>query len=177
MIDVLSPLYFFIPAYIANMTPVFVRRIPFLSSPIDLGLKVRGKRLLGGHKTWRGLLAGTITGTLAFWAQQALFGAGFTSFALIDYGLFSVLLGTLMAYAALFGDALESAVKRQLGIAPGKSLFFWDQVDFLLMAALVTIPLWLSDWLGVLIAIAVVFVLTIVVQRLGYLLHLKDDPL
>lgn len=53
--DVLCVLYFFVPAYLANMSPVLVRGwFPALSTPIDGGRTFRGRRILGDHKTWRG---------------------------------------------------------------------------------------------------------------------------
>ena len=59
----LAVLYFFVPAYVANMSPVVVRnRFPSLAAPIDGGLSWRGRRLLGDHKTWRGLLVGIVVG-------------------------------------------------------------------------------------------------------------------
>ncbi len=53
----LGLLYFMLPAYVANMMPVFARKIPILGSPIDMGKRYRGFRLLGKKKTWRGLIA------------------------------------------------------------------------------------------------------------------------
>ena len=62
MIDthpVLQVCYFFMPAYLANMSPVLVSRwFSALAVPIDGGKTLWGKRILGDHKTWRGLLAG-----------------------------------------------------------------------------------------------------------------------
>ena len=63
---VLQILYFFLPAYLANISPVLVR--PWLRSlavSIDGGKTLQGKRLLGDHKTWRGLLAGIFVGMIA----------------------------------------------------------------------------------------------------------------
>ena len=54
--QVLQVLYFFLPAYVANMSPVLVRgRFKALALPIDGGRWLWGKRILGDHKTWRGL--------------------------------------------------------------------------------------------------------------------------
>ncbi len=74
MIDaqvIVQILYFFLPAYLANMSPVLVRRwFSALAIPIDGGKTLWGKRLLGDHKTWRGLLAGVIAGMLVFELQR-----------------------------------------------------------------------------------------------------------
>jgi hypothetical protein len=71
--DVFFALWFFLPAAVANMIPIFVAKWPYVrnwNAPIDCGLTFRGKRVLGSHKTWRGLAAGIILATLALWLQQ-----------------------------------------------------------------------------------------------------------
>ena len=57
----LQVLYFFAPAYFANMAPVFARgHFATLAVPIDGGRRWRGRRILGDHKTWRGIVAGVV---------------------------------------------------------------------------------------------------------------------
>jgi hypothetical protein len=73
----LAVLYFFVPAYLANMAPVVVRGYAeWLARPMDGGRTWRGRRLLGDHKTWRGLLAGIVVGALTFAAQRWLWQRG-----------------------------------------------------------------------------------------------------
>ena len=62
--SVLHALWIFLPAYVANMSPVLVAKvIPGWKSPIDGGRMGKdGKRILGPGKTWRGLVGGTILG-------------------------------------------------------------------------------------------------------------------
>lgn len=57
---ILQGLYVFLPAYMANMSPVFSAKLaPRWSAPIDGGRMHRdGKRVLGDGKTWRGLVGG-----------------------------------------------------------------------------------------------------------------------
>ncbi len=176
--DILSVLYFFLPAIAANMAPVFVRRVPILDVPLDFGSTLRGKQLFGENKTWRGLLFGVLIATLVFHLQQWLFFTDFFAYySLIDYPVFSVFVGSLLGFGALVGDALESVAKRQLGILPGKSLFFWDQLDFLFGMLLVSIPYWIGVWPAVIISLCIVLVLNVGVQKLGYRLGFKNDPL
>ncbi len=80
--------------------------------PLDLGLTARdGQRLLGGHKTWRGLIGSIVAaGLAAVWL-----GAGFV-------------LGALVAALSLLGDALSSALKRRLRLDPGTDAPFIDQI-------------------------------------------------
>jgi CDP-2,3-bis-(O-geranylgeranyl)-sn-glycerol synthase len=74
--EVLQVLYFFLPAYLANMSPVLIgRRFGALAIPIDGGRTLWGKRILGDHKTWRGLLAGIVAGTLVFELQRSVYEA------------------------------------------------------------------------------------------------------
>lgn len=171
---VLSVLYFLVPAYIANITPVFAKKLPVLNYPLDFGYALNRKRVFGAHKTWRGLIFGVLAATLAFYLMQR---AGDFGFWIVDLSEVPLWVGSAMGFGALAGDALESTIKRQLDVAPGKSLFFWDQADFLIGALLVTTPYWVVFWLETLIAVAIVFLLTLVVQRVGYWLKLKDDPL
>lgn len=159
------------------MVPVHVRGVPFFDWPLDFGATLRGRPLFGANKTWRGLVFGVAAAMAAYFVQQLLFSAGFTSWALIEYPAVHVLVGAAVGFGALVGDALESAVKRQLGIAPGEMFFFWDQMDFMLGALLVTIPFWIGVWQAALVALGVVFVLNLAIQRAAFLLGLKDDPL
>lgn len=176
--EVLAVLYFFVPAYVANMVPVHVRGLNFFAWPLDFGATLRGKPLFGANKTWRGLIFGVVAALLVFFVQQLVFIYGFLhSLALIDYSRVHVLLGAAIGLGALIGDALESAVKRQLSIGPGQRLLFWDQMDFMLGALFVTIPYWLFVWPAVIGALAAIFILNILVQRIAFLLGFKDDPL
>src|SRR3989338_9781808 len=116
-------LYFFLHAYLANMTPILVKKIPFLGKPI-------WENRLGNHKTWRGLVFGTLAGMLIFWLQKIAYVNGFQKLALIDYIGFSVLFGFLLGFGALLGDAVKSYYKRKAELAPGKPWIPFDQLDF-----------------------------------------------
>ena len=103
-----TALYFFLPAYVANMAPVLLKKLPFLNWPIH-------ERYFGRNKTWRGIAVGILAGMLTFWLQKVAYEQGFRSFALIDYGDFSLALGLLMGFGAIGGDLLESFYKRRHG--------------------------------------------------------------
>ena len=164
----LKSLYFFLPAYLANMTPNLVRKIPFLGKPI-------WEAKLGSHKTWRGLVAGTLMGGIVFLLQQVAYAYGFTSIALIDYTGFSPLFGFFMGFGALFGDIIKSYYKRKVQIAPGQSWIPWDQLDFIFGGIII-------GWLFYVPSIEVVVVLLIVspflhlaANYVGYLLHINPN--
>lgn len=182
--EVLFALWFFLPAGAANLVPIFVAHMPKLrqfNAPLDGDRTYKGERIFGAHKTWRGLIAGIVAGTLVLWLQQYLFSefAWVRSFAgEIDYpSLPTVLMGSLFAIGALGGDAIESFFKRQRGIPPGKGWFPFDQTDFIIGGAIATMPfvslslvhyMWLLVlWLGV----------HVISTILGYFLGLKDRPI
>lgn len=122
---ILGSLYFFLPAYFANMAPVLFRGLPFGSKPIN-------EKLFGKNKTWRGLIIAPVTGVLIFSLQKYLYAQGFTALALIDYADFSLLLGLLLGGGAILGDLAKSYFKRKRKIEPGKPWLGWDQLDFVI---------------------------------------------
>lgn len=135
---ILQALYFMLPAYMANMAPVAVKRIPFGDVPLDKGSSWRGKRILGDHKTARGLVAGIIFAVLTVLAQRALVDVApiFAQISLLPYSELwpeiLILLGILYGLGALGGDAIKSFFKRRIGIAPGKNWIPFDQLDFVI---------------------------------------------
>ncbi|MGZ3809308.1 MAG: CDP-archaeol synthase [Bacteriovorax sp.] len=175
---ILQILYFFIPAYIANMAPVFVKKINFLNYPVDFGKEWNHKRILGSHKTFRGFFWGTLFGFIAFELQRAIFRYGIgQKFALINYADAPIFLGALIAFSALLGDSIKSFFKRRLNIRPGRPWVPFDQLDFMVCAMLVS-----SHWIAIsigqsLIVLGIVFLLTLIVEYTGYKLKMKDDVL
>lgn len=98
----------------ANATPVIVAKLAqeHWVWPLDFGYVLPdGERLFGAHKTWRGLVTGTLAGAVA---------AGFM-------GLPSWM-GAAFAAVSLFADALSSAVKRRLKLRPGTEILGLDQL-------------------------------------------------
>lgn len=101
--EVLQFLYFFLPGLLANMSPVLIgRRLSALAIPMDDGRTLRGKRILGDHKTWRGLLVGIVAGTLVFELQRLVHEAGVAqALALMDCSAHPLLPGLLMGLGAV----------------------------------------------------------------------------
>lgn len=164
-------LLFFLPAGISNMIPVFASKLPVLrnwDTPLDVGKTFRGKRIFGKNKTWRGLISGTVVGTLV---ALVIYGS------ITDFHLEFVLIGAAMSAGALIGDAVESFFKRQRGIESGKAWFPFDQTDYIIGGLLFTLPfgilpLWLIVWVFV-----IYFGLHLLSSYIGYLLGLKDAPI
>jgi CDP-2,3-bis-(O-geranylgeranyl)-sn-glycerol synthase len=89
--SVLFALLFFLPAYVANMSPLLVAKVlPRWTAPIDGGRMAKdGRRMLGKGKTWRGLAGGTVLGAVTAlvvaWLVPGFDEPGF--FHGWDYGL------------------------------------------------------------------------------------------
>lgn len=170
-------LYFFVPAYLANMAPVVVRgHAEWLARPLDGGRTWRGRRVLGDHKTWRGLLAGVAVGALTFAAQRWLWQHGFAHrLALLDYGACDPWLpGALLGLGAGLGDAVKSFAKRRLDIAPGASWLGFDQLDFMLGAYACVAIVFVPPLLETVAILPLVFVGSVATTSAGYWLGWKE---
>lgn len=198
---VVQAVWLFLPAYAANMAPVFAMNLfPRWNSPLDRGVVLRDRRrLFGAGKTWRGLVSGSLAGALVAASQSAV---RFTDWDLSDFGYAStggyvgpLALGFALGFGALMGDAGKSFFKRRTGREGGAPWVPFDQLDFVLGALLLA---WLAS--GLLVAtgvadahwwkaelwgprwpaLAVILVLTpalhLLVNFLGYKLKLKKVP-
>ena len=182
--DLLFALWFFIPAGIANSTPIIAAHLPVLSTlnaPLDFHKHFRGRRLLGDHKTWRGVISGVLMGVVAIWLQSQLFH----DYAWVrhvsspvSYQSNAVLvLGLLLGIGALLGDALKSFLKRQYNIAEGRRWFPFDQLDFVIVGLLLStiyVRLPAVDY-GLIVLIW--FGMHLLFSYIGFLLNLKERPL
>lgn len=181
--DIIFVLWFFLPAGAANVTPILVanwRVTRRYNWPIDGGRTFQGKPLLGSHKTWRGLLSGTFVAVLVVWLQQWLVTQEIVSFTVLPAEYLTtpaIVLGCLLGFGALAGDALESFFKRRMSIKSGQSWFPFDQIDYIVGAAVlsalaVPLPAILYAW-----AVVVWLGMHIVFTYIGYVLRLKDSPI
>lgn len=173
---ILQVLYFFLPAYLANMSPVLVgRRFSALAIPIDGGQTLWGKRVLGDHKTWRGLLAGIVTGTLVYELQRFAYVAGVArDLVPIDYSAHPLLPGLLMGIGAGVGDSVKSFFKRRIDIEPGASWPVFDQLDFFLGAYLFVSLVYAPPLLLILASLPIIFLGNIASNVVGYWLGFKE---
>jgi CDP-2,3-bis-(O-geranylgeranyl)-sn-glycerol synthase len=163
---ILKSLYFFLPAYFANMAPVLFKWLPLGKTPVNT-------KIFGGHKTWQGIILGTLTGGVFFWIQKALHEFGFQKLALIDYSDFSLLLGFLLGFGALFGDLVKSYYKRKAGIMPGKSWVPFDQIDFVIGGLVISFFVYVPPAEVALFLIVLSPLLHVIVNYLGWLLGIN----
>jgi CDP-2,3-bis-(O-geranylgeranyl)-sn-glycerol synthase len=129
-----------LPAYAANVAPVFAARWRLLESlnrPVDGGRVFLGKPLFGAHKTWRGFVAGALSGAAVVLVQARAYDAweSIRDVSLFDYTTANwARIGLLMGVGALLGDLVKSFFKRRAGVPPGKDWIPFDQLDFVIGA-------------------------------------------
>jgi len=184
---IFSCLYFFLPAYFVNMAPPFAKRsgaFKFLYRPIDKGKKFKGKPILGSHKTWKGIIAGLFVGILMVFFQGWLYEnfLFIQKISLIDYSKINLFwFGILISGGALCGDILFAFLKRRLGKEPGAKWLPFDQINYVIGAAIFLTPylwnisninnFWFQLWTTLL---TLTFILHIIFNRLGYLLKIHQ---
>ncbi|MBS1122712.1 MAG: putative CDP-diglyceride synthetase [Deltaproteobacteria bacterium] len=187
MLATLQALYLFGPLLLASALSAIVLKYDLLRSlrrPIDHGWKVRGRRIFGDSKTWRGVVVAVVGCVAGVAIQRAVAGDHLASISLVDYrALDFVPFGISMGIGAMLGELPNSFIKRQLGIAPGKTttgplrgvFYLWDQVD-LIAGAWLTISPWVRPSPGVVVAS---FVLAAVihptVSLVGYLIGARSS--
>jgi len=174
--EVLQVLWLFLPAYVANMSPVFVQGwFDRLAIPIDGGRSFRGTRIFGDHKTWRGLLAGIVVGTAIYEIQRWIHAAGFLAgLALLDYADDPLLPGFLLGLGTGVGDAVKSFFKRRVGIPPGASWLGFDQLDFFAGAYLFVSIVHAPPLLAAIACLPIVFAGSVAVTAIGWAVGLKE---
>jgi len=159
---IVDAILFIFPAYCANAIPVIAGG----GLPIDFGKKFRdGQPIFGKNKTYQGFISGLIVGTLVGFAETILFQ-------------YPPLFGLFLSLGALLGDLVGAFIKRRLGFAPGKLLPVVDQVDFIVGAVLLSLPVsFPSMSLELLVAI---FLITppihLATNFAAYKLGLKNNP-
>lgn len=163
---ILQSLYFFLPAYCANMAPVLFRWIPWGAKPVS-------EKYFGNHKTWRGLATGTLVGVVVFILQKYVLAIPYWS--LIDYADFSLWLGFLMGAGAMLGDLVKSYYKRKANIPPGESWMPADQLDFVFGALIAGFFVFVPPAEVAAVLVVLSPVLHLGVNYLGYLLKINHQ--
>jgi CDP-2,3-bis-(O-geranylgeranyl)-sn-glycerol synthase len=147
---------------LANGTPLFAKKIfgNRLAQPLDAGLVfLDGRPLLGRSKTVRGLFASLIATTVG----ALLIGV-------------PPAVGAIAAATAMAGDLFSSFVKRRLGMAPSNQALGLDQVPESLLPLLACRTALSLDMADIALAVAIFFVGELVLSRLLYKAHLRDEP-
>jgi CDP-2,3-bis-(O-geranylgeranyl)-sn-glycerol synthase len=160
-----------LPAYFANMAPVFMKDCcNGLAIPID-----NGKNIFGNNKTYRGFLFGMIFALLITFFQFLLSSYSiFRAISLTNYSNW-LTLGLLFGFGALFGDLLESFIKRRLKMGPGKRFFPWDQLDFVIGALILVSFSVKLTWVTVLIIVLISVVGHVLVNHAAFYLGIRKE--
>ena len=184
---VLQALWFLLPILLAGLVQITaIKRdwFPALARrPLDGGLRLRGRRVFGDHKTVRGALVMISATALVVATLAASCGALHRQLSVSPFQIAHPLLwGLLLGTGYILGELPNSLIKRQLGIAPGAAAtsarrpIFWvaDQLDWMIGVFLLLSIVWRADlWF-----IAVIAVLTLcvhpVMAALMVALGLKD---
>jgi CDP-2,3-bis-(O-geranylgeranyl)-sn-glycerol synthase len=164
-----------LPAYIPNNAAVLFGGGP----PVDMGHEWGDRRVLGDGKTWRGSASGVVAGfALALVLNEAIARGYVPEFL----PTFEVLAAFGLAFGAILGDMGASFLKRRTGRERGAPFPGVDQLDFVVGAFVVTVPL-APDWFfanftaGVLVVVLVITpVLHVSTNFIAYKLGLKDEP-
>ncbi len=165
----LASIWILIPAYFANMAPVFSNKLfGFKANPIN-------EKLFGANKTYRGFISGILSAMIIIYLQSALYSFEFfNSISLLDYYNINLLLyGFFFGFGALFGDLIKSFIKRRINIKSGAPFIPFDQIDYTLGAFIILSPLYF-DIFVFLIGISLSFFLNILVNYIGYKLKFRE---
>lgn len=183
MSNILFILWFFLPAGIANILPLLVAKIPVLkkfSYPLDFYRYFNKKRILGNHKTLRGIVVGVSGGILGVYVQQYFYHqySFIHSFVPLNYNAINAtLLGVLMGVGALAGDSVKSFIKRQKKIKPGESWFPYDQMDYILGAIVLSAFYLPLSFFHYVLAVILWVLLHLVTTTVAYFIGFKKKPL
>jgi CDP-2,3-bis-(O-geranylgeranyl)-sn-glycerol synthase len=167
-VDWTQGLWLLFPALMANQAPGFARLFKLWGSRTPINESWFGER-----KTWSAFYLGPLVGGLAIFLQQTLTR---------DYPFFSLLgrlptmpdllyLGMALGLGAVLGDIGKSFLKRLIGIPPGGVFLPFDQIDFVVGAWLVALPLGYPIEFRSIFAFMIVF--TAVIHPIGNLMGLK----
>ena len=177
---VLETLFFVAPLYAANSCAVLSKFVPILknwTTPVDFGLSLKGERILGKGKTFRGLLFGVACGIAISYLQYCIAphiilsnmsfynGASFQKI---------ILLGFLLSSGGLLGDMVKSFFKRRVGIKSGRPWPVFDQLDFIVGGLLVASLVYTPPLPAIILLVFGTPVIHFLSNISAYLLHLKD---
>lgn len=151
----------FILILVANGTPILVARLlgSRLDWPVDMGLQLGGRPLLGRSKTWRGIGASIVATTLLAWLLDLAVG-----------------MGIIIAVAAMAGDMLASFTKRRMGLRSSDMAPGLDQIPESLIPLLVIKQAAGLDAATILILVLAFIFFELALSRIGYAIKLRKRP-
>jgi CDP-2,3-bis-(O-geranylgeranyl)-sn-glycerol synthase len=152
---VAETIYMYLPAYIANATPVSLGG----GGPLDGGRTwIDGEPLFGDHKTVKGTFYGLAAGTLVGLLQGFL------------------LKGILLSIGTIGGDIAISFVKRRLKMKPGALFPIADQVGFIVFAVALASLVEPQTWERVVTIVLATVPIHFLTNVIAWLLKMKSNP-
>ena len=149
---------YLIPAGIANIAPIIVKKINLFDYPVDANKLFYGQPLFGRNKTFRGFVFGSIFAAIV---SQLTLGN-------LKFGFFTGLL-------ALLGDLIGSFMKRRLEIKPGDMCIPLDQIDWSILPLLHCIQAQIVTPIQALIMFICATLIHPLVNLLGFYMKLKPN--
>lgn len=155
-----------LPIFVSGIVFIAVLKtnaLPALNVPVDCKKKISGKRIFGENKTWRGVAVYALLSVIVCMLLGQLYGisGGYIHPVFSQPALY---VGLVFSLSYVAGELANSFVKRQLGIAAGKtsdalSQKVMDNIDGMLMAALALIVLLDISFVSIMVALVVGFFL------------------
>ena len=180
LVAVLAAVYFMLPAYVANLSGLAFGG----GTPVDGGKECKdGRRLIGNGVTWKGMQNGTIIGTLVgvvlgiigtFYGDLSALTGGIIDLHVYGSVFGGLILGFLMAFGALLGDAVGSFLKRRIGLERGAPAPIMDQLDFVIGALVLSLLVVQISWEFFIIIALLSLVLHLGSNTFAYLIGIKD---
>ena len=155
LISCAQVLYLAFPVMLAAAIHIGVIRFNLLSplrTPLDFGLTVRGRRLFGDNKTWRGavVMIGASASGMALQQRVRL-----PALELFDYAAINAWLwGALLGLGFVLAELPNSFLKRQCDVPPGQQArggTYWlftalDQLDSVVGCLAALAIVWSPPW-------------------------------
>jgi hypothetical protein len=118
--------------------------MPALAVPIDGGACLRGKRLFGDNKTYRGVVAMALGSAIGFLVLGQTVADRHTHLQILPDGPEAVLFGLAVGAVAMLAELPNSALKRQLDLPPGEQMKRPTRLAF---HVLDQVDIWMGAWL------------------------------
>lgn len=112
-----------LPIVISGVFLIFAIKKNFLqilNIPLDHNLMINKTRLFGNNKTYRGLAIFVALSIMVSYLLRFFYQGGYRDFIHPVFNASPLLIGLMYSLSYTLGELINSAVKRQMGIAPGK---------------------------------------------------------
>ncbi len=173
-------IYFYLPGAMANIGANIGRFIPGfkdLITPVDMGMKLNGIRLVGDHKKIGSFIFGVLFGTLVGILKTLYLDRYLPGFLLLHLDITqNILMYSLISLGALSGDLVKSFIKRQLKRPEHSPWIPFDEIDHTTLSLLLAKIFFPIAWVDILGIIVLIFFLHLATNVIGYLIKVKEVP-